>query len=303
MIYNNILETIGSTPIVKLSNLKQELNLKSDIYVKVESFNPGGSVKDRAVFMMIKKALEDKTINNNTTIIEATSGNTGIALAMVCAVYKLKLIIVMPDNMSIERRKLMAQYGAKLILSKGSDGMNGAISMANEINDSEKNSFMLSQFDNINNPLAHYVNTANEILNEDVSFDILVAGIGTGGTISGLSKALKEKIEIEVVGVEPKESPFLSEFIKGAHKIQGIGAGFIPKNLDLTLVDKVMSVKGDDAILMSQLLCEIEGIGAGISSGAALKCATQIAINEENKNILVILPDTFERYLSTELFK
>ena len=303
MIYNNILETIGNTPIVRLDNLKKVMNLKSDIYVKIESFNPGGSVKDRAVYMMIEKAMSDNKINKDTTIVEATSGNTGIALAMICAVYQLKLIIVMPDSMSVERRKIMEQYGAEIILTPGIDGMNGSINVAQKIKEATENSFVLSQFENPNNPYAHYVNTGNEILNEKVDFDFLFAGIGTGGTISGIAKLLKEKIKIQIVGVEPSNSPIITKNIKGPHKIQGIGAGFIPVNLDLKLIDSVMTVDDNDAISMAQLLCKVEGIGAGISSGAALKAATVIAENEIDKNLLVILPDTFERYLSTELFK
>lgn len=298
MIKNNILETIGNTPIVKLND---------QIMVKVESFNPGGSVKDRVAYKMIQKALEEGSIDSNTTIIEPTSGNTGVGLAMVCAALHLKCILVMPSTMSIERRKLMRAYGAEVILSDGNLGMKGAIAEANHLHDEISNSFIPMQFENKNNPLAHYESTAIEILKDsEGEIDIFVAGIGTGGTISGVGRYLKEnKNEITIIGVEPRSSAVITTGIAGKHKIQGIGAGFIPQIYDSSVVDQVMSVSDEEAYQGARELAASYGILAGISGGAAYFAAKKLSLMEQNinKKILALLPDTGERYLSGDLFE
>lgn len=293
-IKKNILETIGNTPLVQL---------KENLFAKVESFNPGGSVKDRVAYNMIQQALVENRIDKDTTIIEPTSGNTGIGLAMVCAVLKLKCVIVMPDTMSIERIKLMQAYGAEVVLTDGKLGMKGAIDEANHLHNEISNSFIPQQFENPDNPNIHYKTTAVEIMNDiDGQIDIFVAGIGTGGTISGIGKYLKEKNpNIQIIGVEPFESAVITTGIAGKHKIQGIGAGFIPKNLDQKVVDDIVTVKGDDAIISARELGIQHGILAGISSGAAYHVAKELS-KATNKRIVVLLPDTGERYLTTELF-
>ena len=293
-IKKNILETIGNTPLVQL---------KENLFAKVESFNPGGSVKDRVAYNMIQQALVENRINKDTTIIEPTSGNTGIGLAMVCAVLKLKCVIVMPDTMSIERIKLMQAYGAEVVLTDGKLGMKGTIDEANHLHNEISNSFIPQQFENPYNPNIHYETTAVEIMNDiDGQIDIFVAGIGTGGTISGIGKYLKEKNpNIQIIGVEPFESAVITTGIAGKHKIQGIGAGFIPKNLDQKVVDDIVTVKGDDAIISARELGIQHGILAGISSGAAYHVAKELS-KATNKRIVVLLPDTGERYLTTELF-
>ncbi len=301
MIYQNILETIGNTPIVKINRLN---NTKANIYVKVESFNPGKSIKDRVAYQMILDGLDNKTINQETTIIEPTSGNTGVGLAMVCASLNMKLIIVMPESMSLERRNLIQGYGAKLVLSDSELGMQGSIDKANQLQQEINNSIVLQQFENKSNPNAHYKTTAKEIFT-DLDVDVFVSGIGTGGTISGVGRYLKErKKDVLVYGVEPLSSNILNGGKASSHAIQGIGANFIPKNLDQSVVDGYIDVKDEDAFITARALMQVEGIGAGISSGAALWAALSLAKNKEfdNKNILVVLPDTNERYLSTKLY-
>lgn len=304
---NNILETIGSTPLVKLNNLMEKFGLEANLYAKVEFFNPGGSVKDRIAYNMIQKAIDDEDIDLETTIIEATSGNTGIGLAMVTAALGMRCILVMPDTMSIERRKLIEQYGAELVLTEGKLGMKGTIEKANELMASIPNSFIPSQFENPNNPSIHTKTTAIEILHDlDNQVDIFVAGIGTGGTLSGVGQTLKLNNPItQVIGVEPKDSPLLSEGIFGPHKIQGIGANFVPINYNPGVVDQIVTASIEESIDASKMLTRTEGILAGISSGAALAKGLEFAKLPENKgkNIVVLLPDTGERYLSTDLFK
>lgn len=306
MLVNNIIETIGNTPIVECHNLENKLNLEANLYVKVEFFNPGGSVKDRVAYNMIKKALESHDIDSNTTIIEPTSGNTGIGLALVCAALGLKCILVMPETMSIERRKIIKGYGAELVLTEGTLGMRGAIEKASELSNQLVNTFIPSQFENPNNPEIHVETTGEEILNDlNNNVDVFVAGIGTGGTISGVGKTLKESNEkILVIGVEPFESPMITQGIKGPHKIQGIGAGFVPINYHPEFVDQVLTITTEEAIHASKLLARTEGILVGISSGAALAIALKLAKDPlfKNKNIVALMPDTGERYLSTDLF-
>ncbi len=305
MLVNSILETIGNTPIVRLKKLEKKLNLKAKLYAKVESFNPGGSIKDRAALNMLINMKKDNLIDEDTTIIEATSGNTGIGLALVCAYLDLNLKIFMPSNMSVERIKLMKAYGADVVLTDKSLGMSGAIRAAENYSNENSNSVIVGQFSNKYNYLAHYDFTATEIINDLGDLDVLVSGIGTGGTITGLSMRLKEhNPNLLVYGVEPLNSPFLTSGIKGPHKIQGIGAGFKPEILNLDNVNKVITVSDDYAYDASRLIASTEGILVGISSGAALSVAINLAKNDdlENKKILVILPDTGERYLSTDLF-
>ncbi len=300
MIYNNITQVIGNTPIVKLNNIMNKLNLKANLYVKLEYLNPTGSVKDRAAKYMIEKAFEQKKIDTATTIIEPTSGNTGIGLASVCKAFGLKVIIVMPDTMSKERRSFLAAYGAQVILSDGKLGMEGAILKAKELHSEIENSYIPSQFDNEANVLAHYETTGVEILKDLENIDIFVSGIGSGGTIVGTSKYLKSKKDVEVIGVEPMSSPFLTSNKKGPHKIQGIGAGFKPSIVDMSVIDKMALISDEEAYSHVYLLIENEGIFCGISSGAALCQAIKEAQDEKNegKNILAILPDNGDRYLS-----
>ena len=302
-IADNILETIGHTPLVKINRMNDG---SAKIVVKLEKQNPAGSVKDRPALNMIEKAEREGLINKDTVIIEPTSGNTGIGLALVCAIRGYRMILTMPETMSIERRKLLAAYGAELVLTDGQKGMQGAVDKAEELHREIKNSFIPQQFANPANPEAHSV-TANEIWNDtDGKVDIVVAGAGTGGTICGLSKFLKEKNQnIKAVTVEPYENQVLKGEKAGAHKIQGIGANFVPKNFDKNLVDEIIPVKSDEAILTARRLAKEEGILAGISSGAALLAAIELSKRPENKEklIVVILPDSGERYLSSELFE
>lgn len=305
-IKKRITELIGNTPLLELTNYNNNHGLEATIIAKVESFNPAGSVKDRIAKRMIEVALESGEINNDTVIVEPTSGNTGIGLASVCASYGLKLIITMPDTMSIERRNLMKAYGVELVLTEGSKGMKGAIEKAIEIQKSNPNSFIPSQFENLNNPKVHKETTGVEIWNDsDGKVDIFIAGIGTGGTITGAGSYLKEKNpNIKIIAVEPTDSPILSEGRAGSHKIQGIGAGFVPDTLDTKIYDEIITVKNEDAFSVGREIAKSDGLLVGISSGAALWAATQVAKRPENKgkNIVVILPDTGERYLSTALF-
>ena len=306
-IYQKITDTIGDTPLVELTNLEKELNLKARLVAKVELFNPGGSVKDRIAKAMIEEAEKQGLINKDTVLIEPTSGNTGIGLAMVAASKGLRLIIAMPETMSIERRNLMKAYGAELVLTEGAKGMKGAIAKAEELAKETPNSFIPSQFSNMANPRMHYLTTGPEIFKDsDGQVDIFVAGVGTGGTISGTGKYLKEKKPtIKVVAVEPETSPVLSKGTPGPHKIQGIGAGFVPQTLDTNIYDEIITVSNEKAFEMGRKAAKTEGLLVGISSGAALFAAIELAKRKENagKMIVVLLPDTGERYLSTAMFQ
>lgn len=301
-----ITDLVGKTPLLELSRYSKSKNCLTNIIAKLEYFNPAGSVKDRVALNMINQAEEDGLLVPGATIIEPTSGNTGIGLAMVSAVRGYNLILTMPETMSVERQKLLKAYGAKIELTPGAEGMQGAINRANELKNSIKDSVILGQFDNLANPDAHIKTTAKEIIEDtDGKIDVFVSCVGTGGTITGVAKALKQfNPNIYVVAVEPAESPVLSGGEKGAHKIQGIGAGFIPKIYDSSVVDEVVTVSGDDAMQTARELAHEEGILVGISSGAAACVAARVALREDfvGKNIVCILPDTGERYFSTNLF-
>ena len=305
-VYNSIDETIGNTPMVFLKRLKKHLHYNGNIIAKLESFNPLGSVKDRIGLAMIRSAEEKKMINASTTIIEPTSGNTGIALAFICAARGYKLILTMPDSMSIERRKMLQFFGAKLILTPKKHGMTGAMKKAKEIKNQIKNSFILNQFENSANPEIHYKTTAEEIWSScEGQIDCFISGVGTGGTITGVGKYLKERNKlIKIIAVEPEDSAVISGSNPGQHLIQGIGAGFLPKNLNMNIIDKVLSVSNNSAFYFARMLAKIEGIAGGISSGAVLSAA--IELNEDlkmkDKNTIIILPSFAERYLSTPLF-
>lgn len=302
MIFENVTEVIGNTPLIRLGNIKKELLLYGDIIVKAECVSPGGSIKDRVALKMIEDYEKSGLLNKDTVIIEPTSGNTGIGLALVSAQRGYKLKIVMPDNMSRERILLMQAYGAEVILTDGTLGMQGAIDKANEIQKSIKGSIIAGQFENVSNPEAHYLTTGPEIFKDTGGkIDILVCGVGTGGTITGTSKFLKEqKPSVKVVAIEPYTSAVLSGESKGAHGLQGIGAGFIPSVLDTSSYDEIIKVRDEDAYECMKLLAKKEGIFCGISSGAALYGAIEVAKRKENKGkqIVVILPDTGTRYLS-----
>ena len=291
---------------VFLKRLKKHLHYNGNIIAKLESFNPLGSVKDRIGLAMIKSAEEKKMINASTTIIEPTSGNTGIALAFICAARGYKLILTMPDSMSIERRKMLQFFGAKLILTPKKHGMTGAMKKAKEIKNQIKNSFILNQFENSANPEIHYKTTAEEIWSScEGQIDCFISGVGTGGTITGVGKYLKERNKlIKIIAVEPEDSAVISGSNPGQHLIQGIGAGFLPKNLNMNIIDKVLSVSNNSAFYFARMLAKIEGIAGGISSGAVLSAA--IELNEDlkmkDKNTIIILPSFAERYLSTPLF-
>ena len=306
-IKNSFLDLVGNTPLVRVNNLIKKDELKADVLAKLEYFNPAGSVKDRIAKEMIQDALEKGLINENTTLIEPTSGNTGIGLSAVATALNLKIIITMPETMSVERRNLMKAYGAELVLTPGSEGMKGAIAKAKELASQIENSFIPGQFENPANPTAHYKTTGPEIYEQtEGKVDIFVAGVGTGGTISGIGKYLKEKNpEVKVVAVEPASSPVLSTGKGGAHKIQGIGAGFVPETLDTKIYDEIITVENEDAFATGKEMAKTEGILVGISSGAALYAAKELAKREENagKTILVLLPDGGDRYLSTPLIQ
>ena len=306
-IKNGFLDLVGQTPLVRLNSLIKKEGLEADVLAKLEYFNPAGSVKDRIAKEMIQDALEKGLINENTTLIEPTSGNTGIGLSAVATALNLKIIITMPETMSVERRNLMKAYGAELVLTPGSEGMKGAIAKAKELASQIENSFIPGQFENPANPTAHYKTTGPEIYEQtEGKVDIFVAGVGTGGTISGIGKYLKEKNpEVKVVAVEPASSPVLSTGKGGAHKIQGIGAGFVPETLDSKIYDEIITVENEDAFATGKEMAKTEGILVGISSGAALYAAKELAKREENagKTIVVLLPDGGDRYLSTPLIQ
>lgn len=306
-IYQSLIDLIGNTPLVQLNNIMTDFNLKAYILAKIESFNPGGSVKDRAALAMIEDAEQKGLLSPGALIIEPTSGNTGVGLAWIASLKGYKVVLTMPETMSIERQKLLKALGAEIILTPGAEGMAGAIKKAEELRDNTPGSIIIGQFDNPSNPEAHTSTTAQEIWRDtNGNIDFFVAGVGTGGTLCGTARGLKaHNPHIKAIAVEPAESPILSNGNAGSHKIQGIGANFIPKNYDASVVDEVATVKGDDAITTAQLLARREGIFCGISSGAALNAAIKIAQQPENegKTIVVLLPDTGERYLSTELVR
>lgn len=306
-IAKSLVQLIGNTPLLELKNYNNEKNVLGKIIGKLEYFNPGGSVKDRIGFGMIEAAEKEGLLNKDTVIIEPTSGNTGIALAYISAAKGYRLILTMPETMSMERRSLLKALGAELVLTPGAEGMKGAIAKANELKASIENSIILQQFENPANPQIHRVTTAEEIWNDtDGQVDIVVAGVGTGGTLTGIGEVLKaRKSDVKIVAVEPTNSPVISGGNPGPHKLQGIGAGFIPKNLNVSIIDEVIKVENEDAFKASKDLARTEGLLVGISSGAAIVAATELAKREENKdkNIVVILPDTGERYLSTDLYK
>ena len=306
-IVNNLVELIGNTPLLQLNNYKAQKGFEGTIIAKLEYFNPAGSVKDRIGFAMIKDAEEKGLLKDDSVIIEPTSGNTGIALSLVAAAKGYRLILTMPETMSIERVNLLKARGVELVLTPGGEGMKGAISKAIELSKKIPNSIILQQFENPSNPLIHKLTTAEEIWEDtDWKVDIFVAGVGTGGTVSGVGEGLKAKNpNIKIVAVEPASSPVISGGKPGPHKIQGIGAGFIPNNLNLNIIDEVITVKNEEAFEASRALAKTEGLLVGISSGAATFAATELAKRAENKgkNIVVLLPDTGERYLSTDLYK
>ena len=306
-IKNGFLDLVGQTPLVRLNNLIKKEGLEADVLAKLEYFNPAGSVKDRIAKEMILDAMEKGLINENTTLIEPTSGNTGIGLSAVATSLNLRIIITMPETMSVERRNLMKAYGAELVLTPGSEGMKGAIAKAKELASQIENSFIPGQFENPANPQAHYKTTGPEIYSQtEGKVDIFVAGVGTGGTISGIGKYLKEQNpNVKVVAVEPASSPVLSTGKGGAHKIQGIGAGFVPDTLDTKIYDEIITVENEDAFASGKEVAKTEGILIGISSGAAIQAAKELAKREENKGktIVVLLPDGGDRYLSTPLIQ
>ncbi len=306
MIFENITSLIGSTPLVKLQKFSALHGLAKPVVAKVESFNPGGSVKDRIALAMIEDAEQQGLLKPGATIIEPTSGNTGVGLALVAAVKGYKLILTMPETMSVERRNLVKAYGAQVQLTPGSKGMAGAIRAAEALRDSIPGAVILEQFENPSNPKMHYDTTGAEIWKDAAGqVDVFVAGVGTGGTISGIGRYLKEQNpNVQVVAVEPASSPVLSGGTAGPHKIQGLGAGFVPKTYDAAVVDEVFGVSNDDAILAGRQLAQHDGLLVGISSGAAAFAAVQIARRPENKDktVVALLPDTGERYLSTVLY-
>ena len=305
-IYTSADQLIGRTPLLELTHLEQEYGLKAKVYAKLEYFNPAGSVKDRVAKMMLDDAEKEGKLTKDSVIIEPTSGNTGIGLASVAAARGYRIIIVMPDTMSVERRQLMKAYGAELVLSEGAKGMKGAIAKANELAEEIPNSFIPGQFVNPSNPKAHYETTGPEIWEDtEGKVDYFVAGVGTGGTVTGVGKYLKEKNPaVKVVAVEPATSAVLSTGVAGAHKIQGIGAGFVPEILDTTIYDEIIPVANEDAFALGKKIGTSEGVLVGISSGAAVWAALEVVKRPENegRNIVVLLPDTGDRYLSTPLF-
>ena len=305
-IAKQLTDLIGHTPLLELSKFSAQKGLQTPVIAKVEYFNPGGSVKDRIALAMIEDAEQKGLLKPGATIIEPTSGNTGVGLALVSAVRGYHLILTMPETMSVERRNLVKAYGAEVRLTSGKDGMAGAIRAAEELRDSIPGSIILQQFENPANPAKHYATTGVEIWNDtDGQVDIFVAGVGTGGTVSGIGKFLKEQNpNVKIIAVEPKSSPVLNGGQSGPHKIQGIGAGFVPKTYDANIIDEVFDVENDDAIRTGREIAQQEGLLVGISAGAALYAATQVAKRPENsgKKVVALLPDTGERYLSTVLY-
>lgn len=306
-VFKSVGELVGNTPLLELSHIEKEYDLQAKVLAKLEYFNPAGSVKDRVARAIIDDAESKNLLKDGATIIEATSGNTGIGLACVGCARGYKVVIVMPETMSVERRKFMLAYGASLVLTDGAKGMKGAIDKANELHEQIEGSILAGQFVNSANPKAHYETTAPEIWRDtDGNVDVFVAGVGTGGTITGVGRYLKEKNpNVKIVAVEPFSSPVLSKGVSGAHKIQGIGAGFVPKVLDTSVYDEVIAVKDEDAFETAREVGKKEGVLVGISSGAALFGALQLAKRPEyaGKNIVVLFPDTGDRYLSTALFE
>ena len=305
-IYKNTLELIGNTPLVEVTNIEKELGLEARVLVKLEYLNPAGSVKDRIAKAMIEDAEKKEILKEGSVIIEPTSGNTGIGLASIAAVKGYRMILTMPETMSVERRNILKAYGAEVVLTEGSQGMKGAIAKANELAKEIPNSFIPGQFVNAANPAAHRATTGPEIWNDtDGEVDIFVAGVGTGGTLTGVGEYLKsQKADVKVVAIEPATSPVLSEGKAGAHKIQGIGAGFVPDVLNTKVYDEIITIENDDAFATSKQFGKLEGILVGISSGAALKGAIELAKCPENKGktIVALLPDSGDRYYSTPLF-
>ena len=305
-IYKNTLELIGNTPLVEVMNIEKELGLEARVLVKLEYLNPAGSVKDRIAKAMIEDAEKKGILKEGSVIIEPTSGNTGIGLASIAAVKGYRMILTMPETMSVERRNILKAYGAEVVLTEGSQGMKGAIAKANELAKEIPNSFIPGQFVNAANPAAHRATTGPEIWNDtDGEVDIFVAGVGTGGTLTGVGEYLKsQKADVKVVAIEPATSPVLSEGKAGAHKIQGIGAGFVPDVLNTKVYDEIITIENDDAFATSKQFGKLEGILVGISSGAALKGAIELAKRPENKGktIVALLPDSGDRYYSTPLF-
>ena len=306
-VLKNVTEFIGHTPLIELTNTEKKLGLKARLIAKVEGLNPGGSVKDRIAFAMIKDALDSGRISKSTRIIEPTSGNTGIGLAMIGAALGLRVTLTLPETMSVERRNILKAYGAELVLTEGAKGMKGAIAKAEELHAANPDSFIPQQFENPSNVRIHYLTTGPEIWKDSGgSVDIFVAGVGTGGTISGTGKYLREhKPAVKIVAVEAASSPVLSGGAPGTHKIQGISAGFVPKNYDSSVVDEIIRISDEDAFTTGRLIARNEGIFTGISAGAAVKAALELAQRPENagKNIVVLLPDNGDRYLSTPLYK
>ena len=298
MINNNVLDMIGNTPMIKLNNIGN-----SNIYVKLEKYNPAGSIKDRAVYYMVENLEKNGLLKKGDVLVEATSGNTGIALSMIGSLKGYKVIIVMPETMSVERRTLMKAYGAKLILTDGSLGMKGSIEMMNKLLSENTNYISLKQFDNEYNPLAHYETTGVEIYNQVKDIDIFVCGVGTGGTISGVGKYLKEQNpNIKVVAVEPEGSPVISKNKKGSHKIQGIGAGFIPKNYNENVVDEVMTITDEESYKGVRIMAQKEGILVGISSGANVYAALKLCEMYPDKKLVTVAPDGIDKYMSMGIF-
>ena len=298
MINNNVLDMIGNTPMIKLNNIGN-----SNLYVKLEKYNPAGSIKDRAVYYMVENLEKNGLLKKGDVLVEATSGNTGIALSMIGSLKGYKVIIVMPETMSVERRTLMKAYGAELILTDGSLGMKGSIEKMNKLLSENSNYISLKQFDNEYNPLAHYETTGVEIYNQVKDIDIFVCGVGTGGTISGVGKYLKEQNpNIKVVAVEPEGSPVISKNKKGSHKIQGIGAGFIPKNYNENVVDEVMTITDEESYKGVRIMAQKEGILVGISSGANVYAALKLCEMYPDKKIVTVAPDGIDKYMSMEIF-
>ena len=306
-IYTSIEQLIGNTPLLELKNVQKKFGLKARILAKLEYFNPAGSVKDRVALSMINAAEKRGVLKKGSVIIEPTSGNTGIGLAQIAAARGYRAVIVMPSTMSVERIKLMRAYGAEVVLTDGALGMSGAIAKANELAGQTENAFLAGQFTNSANPAAHFATTGPEIFEDTCgNVDYFVAGVGTGGTITGVGEYLKSKISgVKIIAVEPKSSPVLSSGVKGAHKIQGIGAGFVPQILNTAVYDEVITVSDEDALKFGRMIGETEGFLAGISSGAALKAAIEVAARQENegKTVVVLFPDSGDRYLSTELYE